>query len=339
MGTKLLRVVLAAMVALLPMQGQLYAAVTVLTSVSVGSQGTLGAVSTLAVNVFNISDDTANTTGLGFNAGAGAGVTTSAQYLKVDFNDNTVGFQAVTIQTDNRDTATNDGDPAADPLYSGIAQGSGLVGNTDKRTTVPLLWTVFDEKVNPPAGAKAGTGYSFQAAINDGEFYTQDKKQGTVTSGTKPHGDPALGASACNDKNKDGTCQLATGEFTDRGNGTAGTANNKEFDMVLWDSTKALNRCNAAKDNFEGIDWDGDCYDGAKPYDAGFASVVFGISGRDASLADATGFIEATGQRFRTTGQSTTDGQVFMYLATDYKGAEAQQYSTNQLTLDLVTIS
>ena len=319
MINKLLRVVLAAMIALLPLQSDLFAAVTILTSVTVGSQGTLGAVSTLTVNVRNVTDDSINATGLGFNAAAGGRVTTSPQYLEVNFNDNTVGFQAVLISTDNRLATAN-------PKYTGIAQGSGMVGVTNKDVTVPLVWTVFDAKVNPPIGAVPGTGYSFQVALNLGEFFMQDKEQGSFVDAGHPGGDPAKGASLCNDANKNGTCNA--GEFTDRNANAA-------FDSVVWNAALPITRCPST---FEGIDWDGDCYDGAKPFDAGFASLVFGVSGQSASIADASGFDEGTSTR-GALGRTTTDGQVFMYLATDYTGAEAQQYKTSTLILDLVTIS
>jgi hypothetical protein len=169
MFSKCLRVVLAATIVLLPFQGQLFAA----SPVTITAEGTLTGVSTLTVRIFNINDGSTNTTGLGLNGGAGAGVVTSPQGLQVNYDDNSVGFQTVAISTNNRDAA-------ASPKYTGPGIGSGMVGKTDTKATVPLAWTVFNDPVNPPAGATPGTGYSFQAAINSdkGEFFMSDKRQG-----------------------------------------------------------------------------------------------------------------------------------------------------------------
>jgi hypothetical protein len=273
MSKKLLSVVLAATMVLIPFQGQLLAA----SPVVITAQGTLGAVSTLTVTIRNIADNSVNGTGLGFNAASGAGVVTSSQYLDVEFNDNSVGFQSLTMSTDNRDAAAN-------PKYTGPAQGGGLVGVTDTTATVPLAWTVFDSVV------ASGTGYSFEAAINSAsEFFLQDKRQGE--------------AAECTDD--------VTGAFESGGD------------------------CDG---NDPIIDWDGDGTKGAKAYDTGFASVVSGIGNQSANIADASGYVEATSTA-GPTGRSTTDGQVYVYMATDYQGAAAQEYKTSKLTLEIVTIA
>ncbi len=273
MSNKLLRVVLAAMIAFLPLQGQLYAATTTLSSATIISQGTLGAVSTLDVTVRNSADDSANLTGLGFNAGAGSTVVTSPQYLDVSFNDNTAGFQAVTIATNNRDVA-------ASPKYTGPAQGSGMVGVTDTTVTSPLLWVVFDSTQINGAGVNGGKGYAFNNPLKtDREYFVQDKRQGEADTGT---------------------------------------------------------------------DWDGDGIGGAKPYNAGFASIVFGVSNKDASLAkapeDKNPTVDddsnaATPKEIDGPNRTTTDGNIKVYTATDYTGLSAQDYKTNKLLLELVTIS
>jgi len=82
----------------------------------------------------------------------------------------------------------------------------------------------------------------------------------------------------------------------------------------------------------EGIDWEGDGYDGAKPYNAGYASVVYGIAGQTAELSAAAG---AT----NTSGRVVTNGKVEIYVGTKYAGADAQKYKTNQLKVELVTIT
>jgi hypothetical protein len=296
------------MIALLPLQGELYAAVTTLQSATVGSQGTLGAVSTLDVKVRNSADDSINSTGLGFNAAGGSTVTTSPQYLDVTFNDNSVGFQAITISTDNR-TAKNvdlngDGDTSdageTGFKYNGPAQGSGMVGVTDKTVTVPLLWVIFDALKTNTAGVNGGKGYAFNVPLKtDREYFIQDKRQGE--------------AAECKDS--------ATGAFE------SGAACDADDPIV---------------------DWDGDGVKGAKAYDAGFASALFGIAGTGSSMAkapeDKNPTVDddsnaATPVEIDGPNRETADGNVKMYLATNYTGADAQQFFTGSLTLELVTIS
>ena len=308
MDNKLLRVVLAAMIAILPLQGQLYAAVTTLTSTTVGSQGTLGSVSTLTVAVRNSADDSVNATGLGFNAAGGSKVTTSPQYLDITFNDNSVGFQAITIATDNR-TAKNvdingDGDTSdageTGFQYTGPAQGSGMVGVTNTAVTAPLVWVIFDAVKTNTAGVNGGKGYAFNQPLKtDREYFVQDKRQGE--------------AAECTDS--------ATGAYE------SGAACDADDPIV---------------------DWDGDGTKGAKAYDAGFASTLFGIATQFASLAkapeDKNPTVDddsnaATPVEIDGPNRETSDGNVKIYLATDYDGADAQQYITGSLTLELVTIS
>ncbi len=289
---KLLSMILVAMTVLLPFQGQAFA-------VTFTAQGTVSSVSTFSASLLTVAADAAATQ---INFAAGTGIASGDAYINVSFNDNTLGVQAVLISTDNRNnTAT----PAI-PKYSGIAQGSGLVGLTNKDLVVPLKWAVFDSKVTG--------GYTFTNAT--GEFFIQDLSQGTTSASQNI----TTGASACNDINKNNICDA--GEFTDR-NG------NSAFDAVIWISGNANSRCPST---FEGTDWDGDCYDGAKPYDNGFGSVVSGIAGTNASLSGAAGSsIDTT--------RTTTDGNVKVYIGTDYTGAEAQTYKTNKLTFTLATIA
>jgi len=295
MMRKTLSVFLAVMTLLLPLQGQLYA-------VTFTATGTVTAVSSFTATLKKTADNTALTQ---LTLPAGTGFAKADGYVDVTFTDNNVGFQAVLISTDNR-AAT-----AAPNKYTGIAQGSGMVGVTDTSVIVPLLWMVSDALITG--------GYTFTGAA--GEYFVSDKQQGT-TSATQ---NVTTGASACNDANKSNTC--TTGEFTEY-NGTAG------FQAILWTTGAAADRCasNTGTARFEGVDWDGDCYDGAKPFDNGFASVVYGISGGEATLSGAAG---ATIDNTR----STTDGNVKVYLGTNYTGADAQAYKTIKLTLELATIA
>lgn len=296
MMRKTLSVFLAVMTLLLPLQGQLYA-------VTFTATGTVSVVSSFTATLKKVSDNSAITTNtLTFPTGS---VYAKADgYVDVTFTDNTVGFQAILISTTNRTAAVPN-------KYTGIAQGSGMVGVTDTSVIVPLLWMVSDALITG--------GYTFVGA--PGEYFVSDKQQGT-TSATQ---NVTTGASACNDLNKNGTCE--TGEFTEY-NGTAG------FQAILWTTGAATSRCpsNTGTARFEGTDWDGDCYDGAKPFDNGFASVVYGISGGAASLSGAAG---ASIDNTRT----TTDGNVKVYLGTNYTGADAQAYKTVALTFELATVA
>jgi len=277
MSKKILSVFLAMLLAIVPNSPAF--------AVTIGAEGTLGAVSNLTVAVFNTADDSANGTGLGFNGASGSTVITSPQYLKMNFEDNSIGFQSITISTDNRNAS-------ASPKYTGPAGGSGLTGVTATDVTVPLVWTVFDAKVSG--------GYSFQSFINSaaGEFFVSDKKQG----------DAAL----CQNDSTQAFVFVAT---------TCDTAGHTD------------------------IDWDGSGARGAAPYDSGFATIVSGIGGTSADIADASGCVEdATNPDDDTKctrnaiGQKTTDGEVFMYLATNYDGAAAQQYKTSTLEIELITV-
>jgi hypothetical protein len=294
MARKIMSLFLAVLTVMIPFQGEALAVV-------ITAQGQVTLVSTFSAPIKKVSDNTAATQ---INFASGTGVASGDAYIDISFNDNNVGFQAVLISSDNRNAS-------ASPKYSGIAQGSGLVGQTDTSLVVPLKWMVSDALITG--------GYTFTGAA--GEFFVQDKLQGT-TSATQ---NPTTGATACNDANKNSTCE--TGEFTEY-NGTAG------FQANLWTTGAATNRCaaNTGTARFEGVDWDGDCYDGAKPYDNGFGSIVFGIASDDAELSGAAGSAV-------TVGRMTTDGNVKVYVGADYSGANAQVYKTNRLTVELATIA
>jgi len=174
---KLLVIVVAAMVALLPFQGQLYA-ITFIAEGEVTGTSTFNAV--------------LGNAGAQINFPKGSGYEKGDTYIEVTFNDNSSGYQAITIATDNRNAA-------ASPKYTGIAQGNGLIGETTANQVVPMLWMV-----NPTV---ISGGYTFTGAA--GEYYVTDLKQGTDATN-----DPTKGASKCNDVNKNSVCDA--GEYTDR---------------------------------------------------------------------------------------------------------------------------
>jgi|GEM_PF-1475659 len=323
-GKKSFAVLLAVMMTLLPLQGELFAAATVITAT-----GTVTGVSTFSAPIKLVATNAASSA-VAFPS-ATSGYAKGDSYIDVTFNDNSIGFQAITISTDNRNAAAN-------PKYTGIGLGNGMPGMTDKSSTVPLAWMVSPTLVT---GGQTFTGAA-------GEYFVTDLLQGT-----RSDNDPALGASMCNDANKNKVCNA--GEYTDLNSNSA-------YDKVIWQFTGTGNgasdpaksyRCKKLSDSsivyfetgcpvtspatykaapVEGTDWEGDGWDGAKPYDAGYASVVFGLSGQIATLSSAAG---AT----LTPNREVTNGNVKVYLGVKYTGAEAQSYQTSRLLIDLVTIS
>lgn len=247
----------------LQMQGTALAADPVVLSAT----GTLGAVSELSVVMRNVADNSVNVSGLGFSGAAGATIVQSPQYLDISFNDNSVGFQAITISTNNRDNA-------ASPKYTGPGIGSGLIGATDTRQTAALRWGIFDDIQNDGTGA---------TIVNANGFFVSDKGQAQ--------------AAQCQDN--------VSGAFE------------SGADCDADDPT---------------IDWDGNGSPGAGPYSQGFASMAFGLAGTNGDLSIA-GIAPAT------TARKVTDGNVKAYLSADYNGAEAQTYSSNTLTIEMITIS
>ncbi len=99
---------------------------------SLEASGTVTGSDSLAVSVHNLSDDQ-QTTKVQF--GNTTGIAKASQYLQIDYDSNALGARII-IRTDNRNSVV---------AYSGSGEGSGLVGNTHRDETVPLVWVVFDE--------------------------------------------------------------------------------------------------------------------------------------------------------------------------------------------------
>jgi len=70
----------------------------------------------------------------------------------------------------------------------------------------------------------------------------------------------------------------------------------------------------------------------------GFATVIGGVTGQNASLANAPYDNTGTGQD-STKQREVTNGTAYMKFAVDYNGQPASNYSTSTLTLDLVTLA
>lgn len=94
------------------------------------AQGTLSGTAVFRTRVFNTTDGSTNAGGvLGFNGGPGATYVNSSQAIEINYDDNSIGNQAIRVVT------TNPGDQ------------EGMVGVTDSTVSVPLLWVVTDDPV------------------------------------------------------------------------------------------------------------------------------------------------------------------------------------------------
>jgi len=139
--------------------------ITTLASQTLVASGTLTGVSTLNVPnkvlTFN-SDGTADQL-----------VVTASQVIKVEFNDNTDGYQAIIVSTNNKNTGlyTN-----TDPLM----YGAGLVGETDSTVSAPLHWVVF------PTEALA-TPYAFTKFTAADQASNSNYKEGYVDNRIQPY--------------------------------------------------------------------------------------------------------------------------------------------------------
>ena len=157
---------------------QVQAAITVVSSATVPTvQATVtGVAQTLSVAVKNVSDNAAAAGGVA-TFPAGSSVKTSAQYLEVSFQSNTIGA-AVIIDTDNRSGTANPGfcsgkdgviGTADDEPFnpSSGASGSGLVGTAaaGHGFAVPLLWTVFDAV--QPGGYTFVKDFAIEGVVTD----------------------------------------------------------------------------------------------------------------------------------------------------------------------------
>ncbi len=135
---KAVAVMLSAMIAIYPV-ADVYAALNIkLTSTPVTVEAVVAGSNVLSVTLKNASNDGdalkvafANTTRIG----------TASQYLEVAFKSIEIGARVI-IRTDNRN---------ATPSYTGTGSAAGLVGNTDRTTTAPLLWAVFDDVTSAKA--------------------------------------------------------------------------------------------------------------------------------------------------------------------------------------------
>ena len=71
----------------------------------------------------------------------------------------------------------------------------------------------------------------------------------------------------------------------------------------------------------------------------GFASVIFGIAGQLASIANAPFDDDGPGSQDPENPRQVANGTAYMKFAVDYNGQPAGNFSTSTLELDLVTLS
>lgn len=152
---KLLSLILIAVFCLSahPLLGKLLAAVTVNQTKIFTSNATASETSSMLVTIQNGSTLGGSTTATEYSF---------PQYLRVAYNVNRNGYQAIVIFTDNSATAAN-------PKYTGGGDGAGLVKTTSTTINAPLHWVVF-----PTAGAGF---YTFAPIDPSNEFFVVDKKR------------------------------------------------------------------------------------------------------------------------------------------------------------------
>jgi hypothetical protein len=160
---------------LLAMPQVSFAQYTSLRSTTIGASGSLTATTTFNVSVV----ETGNLT---FNFGATAGeivsgnVVQAGKTVQISFNDNSSGYQAVIVSTDNTNNTT------VANRYTGTGSGAGLVNLSNRQAAAPLHWGVFDNQAasgNTYTQADGGsTAYRFGNSIDTAtEFFVTDKKE------------------------------------------------------------------------------------------------------------------------------------------------------------------
>ena len=122
--------------------------------------------------------------GVNLSPKPGNPVASSAQVLKITFNNNSPGFQAILIATDNRS-------PLANPRYTGKGSGSGLIHVDQTNVDVPMHWVVFNNQI--PGGYKFVPGGG-QPINPDIQFFVQDLRQNQSTDFPVPWYSPGYGS-------------------------------------------------------------------------------------------------------------------------------------------------
>jgi hypothetical protein len=170
---KVVSVLLALTILALPQVS--YAQYQSLRQQTIGASGSLTATTTFNVAVV----ETGNLT---FNYGATAGeivsgnVVQAGKTVRITFADNSSGYQAVIVSTDNTNNTT------VANRYTGTGSGAGLVNLSNRQAAAPLHWAVFDDQATSPneyAQTDLGsTAYRFGNAITSAtEFFVTDKKE------------------------------------------------------------------------------------------------------------------------------------------------------------------
>ncbi|MBN1492742.1 MAG: hypothetical protein JW938_01195 [Candidatus Omnitrophica bacterium] len=169
---KALSVVLTIAMLALP-QATFAASYTPISSATIGASGSLQASTTFNVSVVEGGSLTFNYQG---NDEITSGdVVQTEKTVQVAFDDNSNGYQAVIISTDNGNNNTG-------RTYTGTGSGAGLVNLSNRAAAAPLHWTVFDDRTesdNEYAQTDLGSdAYLFGATIETPtEFFVTDKKE------------------------------------------------------------------------------------------------------------------------------------------------------------------
>ncbi|MBU1863796.1 MAG: hypothetical protein KKH94_09060 [Candidatus Omnitrophica bacterium] len=167
--TVLVGILLLAVCMVIPMKahadGVHYATIS---SASITATGSLAGSTTLTATLLNDTDGVA---GLTFTS-AGTLVIAAPETLKVEFSDNTAGYQSMIISTNNSVSGTG--------IYTGSGAGAGLVGGTDSTVNAPLHWTVFATQADAAAYSftTKGDGYVDEVV----QYYVADRSEANFDS-------------------------------------------------------------------------------------------------------------------------------------------------------------
>lgn len=275
--------------------------------------------------------------GESFNFGTVSGtIVPASNYLKISFSDSSVGYQMITIATDN--SASYTGDYLCNGL---VGTSTDPVGTAD---VVPLKWVVFDEAPT--------TAHTF--TWGDSEPFIQDLVNTIIPSDENtPDGflTPAVWvAREGSDVNGDGVTNEADYSAT-------GTPVHPSW-ISYWNAYvqtepadfKTLSEWieDGGIDQDSDGDVDEDDYVAANPtwedywnyynnyssknYDSGYGCVLMGINGTSAEIAD---YPVDNGEGAH---RAITDGDAYVYIAANFNGAPSQTYE-GDIVLQMVTAS
>ncbi|MFH1593651.1 MAG: hypothetical protein ABID09_03015 [Candidatus Omnitrophota bacterium] len=238
---------------------------------------------------------------------APSGIANSGEALKIKGGTNELDARII-VYTDNDILA-------ADPRYAGDQStgidGGGLVGETNKKISVALLWGVETTEAAGIAGPNQNVDYTFDGNTDDGvgEVYIVDKSH---SHSFVPTTDPGL--DTVNLYKNDGTQLANPANEGPQGEGLYPQL----WDEPLYDAPTAPKTI-IVPSLYSTI-----------------ATLAFGLGydGTDylATVADISTAI-TTDSVLAKVGPGVSDPSLYYYIAGDFRGKPAQTYTTNQLNV------